>query len=282
MPLLPLRLSRRQFLFGGVFAGLGYMRFIESQWLSVGRHQVRLPGTEARPPLTLLQLSDFHASSIVKLDYINRAVTRALAACRPDLICLTGDYITSKWQDWAGYTKILQRLTQVAPTFGIFGNHDGGLWSIGTGFGYEDHTLVEKLLTDAGVQILHNDRIVFEARDWRLNLVGLGDDWAEEMSPYDAFPGLDVSLPTVLLSHNPDTKDALRAYHWDLMLSGHTHGGQLSLPGLGTPFAPVHDKNYVAGLKPWRDRWIHITKGIGNIHGMRFNCRPEVSVLTLV
>ena len=65
------------------------------------------------------------------------------------------------------------------------------------------------------------------------------------------------------------------------MLSGHTHGGQLSLPVIGTPFAPVRDKRFVHGLHSWNNRRLHITSGVGALHHMRFNCRPEVSLLEL-
>ena len=65
------------------------------------------------------------------------------------------------------------------------------------------------------------------------------------------------------------------------MLCGHTHGGECDLAFFGTPFAPVKDKRYVRGLHPWKDRWIHTTKGVGSLYGVRFNCRPEVSLLTL-
>lgn len=84
-----------------------------------------------------------------------------------------------------------------------------------------------------------------------------------------------------MLCHNPDAKDKLRASAWDLMLCGHTHGGQLRLPGIGRPFAPVRDVRYVEGLRPWEGRLIHITRGIGNLHGLRFNCRPEINLLNL-
>jgi uncharacterized protein len=63
------------------------------------------------------------------------------------------------------------------------------------------------------------------------------------------------------------------------MVCGHTHGGQIRLPLLGTPFAPVIDMRYVEGLHPWNDRQIYITRGVGNLHGLRFNCPPQVSLL---
>lgn len=279
--MFPAKLSRRHFFYGAVLGGFGYMRFVEAQWLSVGRHALKLSEGAAQPPLTVLHLSDFHISKVVGLDYVNRAVTRALAACQPDLICLTGDFITSRWEDWERYAGILARLTKAAPTVAVLGNHDAGEWVVEHCGGYDDHTAIEAMLARAGVRLLHNSRMQFETRDWRLNVVGVGDFWADEMQPDDAWSGADPAIPTLLLSHNPDTKDVLGDYRWALMLCGHTHGGQLYLPGLGTPFAPVLDHRYVAGLKPWKDRWIHVTRGVGNLHGMRFNCRPEVSVLTL-
>ena len=105
--------------------------------------------------------------------------------------------------------------------------------------------------------------------------------WANYFEPETAFRNLTPGLPTILLSHNPDSKDRLTSYPWHLMLSGHTHGGQLRVPFLGTPFAPVRDQRYVAGLGRWDDRWIHVTKGIGTVYGLRINCPPEVSFLTL-
>jgi uncharacterized protein len=83
------------------------------------------------------------------------------------------------------------------------------------------------------------------------------------------------------LSHNPDTKEQLKAYDWDVAFCGHTHGGQFRLPLIGTPFAPVKDKRFVQGLHFWEGRQIYITKGVGNLFGVRFNCRPEISLITL-
>jgi hypothetical protein len=111
----------------------------------------------------------------------------------------------------------------------------------------------------------------------------LGDLWAHEFDAAKAFGGKNASLdlPRIMLSHNPDTKDRLVQDNWDLMLSGHTHGGQIELPFLGTPFAPVRDRRFVKGLHTWNGRLIHVSKGVGSVYGIRINCRPEVSLITL-
>jgi predicted MPP superfamily phosphohydrolase len=99
-----------------------------------------------------------------------------------------------------------------------------------------------------------------------------------------AFPPAETGgeATRILLSHNPDTKEFLKFHPWDLLLCGHTHGGQVVLPGLGAPWTPVRDKRFIAGMYSWDNRWIHITRGVGNVHGLRFNCPPEVSLVTLL
>ena len=167
-----------------------------------------------------------------------------------------------------------------APTVASLGNHDGGVWALGYG-GYSTTDDVQSLLARAGVTLLHNASRIVTVRGRPLHLVGVGDWSARQMDAQRAFADVPAGASTILLSHNPDTKAALAAFPWKLMLCGHTHGGQLDLPFIGTPFAPVADKRFVRGLHRWEERWIHITKGVGSLHGLRFNCPPEVSVLTL-
>ena len=274
------KLSRRKFLagaLGATAAGIAYMKWWEPRWLGTGRHEVRL-GKEAGSPIRLLQLSDFHASEEVSLDFIQSAVEMSLRL-KPDLICLTGDFITWRYEEFPRYAEILKPLADAAPAFATLGNHDGGRW-VGTA-GYNDTSLVRDLLTRSRIELLHNRSTSVQIQGRKLDLIGVGDLWAEELDAPSAFSGARDGSATILLSHNPDTKDQLRTYPWDLMLCGHTHGGQCDLVFFGTPFAPVRDKRYVRGLHRWNDRWIHITKGVGNLHGMRLNCRPEISLLTL-
>ncbi len=277
-------LTRRKFLVTVGLAGLGgvsYVHWIEPHWLGIGRHEVKLSKTAGRAPLKILQLSDFHASPVVSLGFIKRAIQLGLNQ-KPDLICLTGDFITHKFAAFDEFKEVLKPLRENAPTFACLGNHDGGLWAARR-HGYTDTSAVRDLLAKSGVELLHNTAKSVRIKDWDLNLVGLGDSWAKEIEPSLAFSQATPAgnTTTLLLSHNPDTKEQLKDFAWDLMLCGHTHGGQVRLPFLGTPFAPVKDMRFVEGLHRWNERWIHITRGVGNLHGVRFNCPPEVSLITL-
>lgn len=264
------------------FGAVLYTRWLEPGWLGIGRHTVTLDKSRNAAPLKVLQLSDLHASKFVSLDFIAEAVQLGLSL-KPDLVLLTGDFITRKFDQFDRYAEILSSLSKAAPCVACLGNHDGGLWARDRQ-GYADTEPVRNLLTKSGIELLHNRATNLHIRDRNLRLVGLGDWWADEIDPGAAFADTaSASEETVLvLSHNPDTKDLLRAYSWDLLVCGHTHGGQFYLPLVGTPFAPVQDKRFVKGLHRWNGRWIHITKGVGNLLGVRFNCRPEVSLLTLV
>jgi predicted MPP superfamily phosphohydrolase len=278
------KLTRRQFLislFGLGVTTVGYGRFVEPFWLETSRHQLRFPKKPLNHPVRILHLADLHDSDIIPYDFINKAVDLGLSH-RPDLICITGDFCTTGISDFGLYTKILSKLSTKAPTFASLGNHDGGSWVQSRG-GYRDTTEVQRLLKESGIRCLVNGEAEVVIKDQPLRIVGLGDLWAQELRPERALGQQRAtdSIPTILLSHNPDSKDALLSYDWDLMLSGHTHGGQLRIPLVGTPYSPVRDKRYLHGLHNHLGKWIHITKGVGNVFGVRLNCRPQVSLIDM-
>jgi uncharacterized protein len=256
-----------------------YPTVLEPRWLEVVRIPVHLPVRPSQPIL-LLQLTDLHASWAVPWSLLDNAVSLGLAA-HPDLICLTGDFITHK-ADWdpARYRAILRRLSAAAPTFAVLGNHDGGSWAAARR-GYADHTLIDRLLDDAGIHLLHNRAMPCRIRDDRFLLIGVGDLWSGELDSWRAFRSLPPNLPRLLLSHNPDSKSVLEVHPWDLMLCGHTHGGQVMIPFEGPRYAPIDDKRYVAGLNDYNGRPIYTSRGVGSLGSVRFRCRPEVTLLTL-
>jgi hypothetical protein len=253
---------------------------VEPGWLERTVTQVKLPCKNLTRGVRVLHLSDFHASAVVPFSLIENAVTLGLEM-KPDVICVTGDFVTDAAPvDVARYSRILRRLSDAAPSFAVLGNHDGGAWAASVG-GLKDTSMVRGFLRNSGIPLLHNRSEVVRVRDQAIRFAGVADLWSGEVNADLAFAGVSAEEPAILLVHNPDTKDALAGRPWDLMLSGHTHGGQVMLPLLGDSFVPVRDKRFIAGLKPWNGRQIYITRGVGNVHGVRINCRPEVTVLDL-
>jgi predicted MPP superfamily phosphohydrolase len=276
-------MTRRKLLysvFGLPALAVSYPCYVEPRWLDARSYRVKLGRTGIVSPVRILQLSDLHASFFVPMSMVEHAVTLGLAQ-KPDLICVTGDFITGR----AGfeskeYAAVLRRLSAAAPAFAVMGNHDGGLWARGH-LGFEDHKVVDRLLEDSGIELLHNRAVRVEVRGQAIELAGVGDLWSDEINARGAFAAVDARNPVVLLAHNPDSKEVLAGHPWDLMLSGHTHGGQIMVPFEGPIYAPVRDKRYVAGLKSWGSRQIHVTRGVGNVGGVRFRCRPEINLLLL-
>jgi predicted MPP superfamily phosphohydrolase len=279
------RITRREFLACAGAGGLGlagYAGLVAPFRLEIGRHECKTRAPAPERPLKLLHLSDLHASWAVSLGFIEEAVQLGLQL-KPDLICITGDFITSKYEAFESYARTLAKLSAAAPVFACLGNHDGGLWA-GVRGGYETTRPVRQLLQQSHIQLLNNRSATLRLKGRDVKLAGLADVWSEPLNLSAAFPAVDAgsAAARIVLSHNPDTREILKSYPWDLLLCGHTHGGQVVLPLLGAPWAPVRDKRFIAGMYSWDNRWVHITRGVGNVHGFRFNCPPEVSLVTVI
>lgn len=279
------RWTRRGFLVAaggaaGVAALGGWGRWVESGWLEVTHTPVRFFPARPERPLRLLHLSDLHYSSVVPLELIRNAIELGLRH-HPDLAVLTGDFITGVVvPSWDDYREVLRGLTRRVAAVACLGNHDGGI-DTARPQSRADHRVVRRLLQEAGVTVLYNSSLMWAQGRSLVEIIGLGDLWSRQCHPEVAFPARDQGLPRLVLCHNPDAKELMGAWRWELMLCGHSHGGQLRLPWLGSPLAPIRDKRYAAGLNPWQGRWIFTTRGVGNLHGIRIFCRPEVSLIEL-
>jgi uncharacterized protein len=270
-----------QLVAGGAVSAAGsglYATTVEPRWFDISHTAIQLP--KLQHPVRVLHLSDLHSSAEVPTELLLHA-TRAGIDAKPDLICLTGDYVTTLRQyDAAGLAWVFQLLSQAAPTYAVVGNHDCGTARKSRNSSQE----IRDLLECNGVNVLHNLSSTVELKSGaKLSLAGTADVWnTAEFKPGAAFEDVDEDLPVVALIHNPDAKALVGDMPWDLMLSGHTHGGQVMLPFVHPYWLPVTDARYIAGLYRLPEgRQLYITRGVGSSKGIRFRCRPEVSVLDL-
>jgi predicted MPP superfamily phosphohydrolase len=252
--------------------------------------QVDIPITGLPPALNGLkigQLSDPHRCPFVPHARVERAVA-LLADEKPDLVALTGDFV-SYWPDYAAeYSETLAPLRPELGLFACLGNHDH--WT--------DPDWVASALQAAGVTVLRNQHQVVSLDGAHLCIVGIDDIGDTGISlhrtgPADDLPAALADSPLsgvirILLAHNPDLvmepvfakETAKRLIH--LVLSGHTHGGQVSLPLIGPPFlSSRYGQLFSGGLVRAAGTRVYVSRGAGSSWPVRFNCPPEVNMLTL-
>ena len=255
------------------FGGWKYVWNVEPWWLALERVEVPVAGLPpALEDLTIAQLSDLHWSEDVKEGHIARAVDVVLKA-QPDLIVLTGDYVTYSADYIAACARELTRLTAPHGVYAILGNHDH--WA--------DALAVQAGLEAVGLPVLRNDNVRIPVADATLWLAGVDDVWEHYADVERALAGIPPGSVTVLLAHEPDYADQVTGRGVALQLSGHSHGGQVRLPLFGSPILPRWGRKYPYGLRRVGDMWLYTNRGVGLVQpAMRLNCRPEVTLIQLV
>ncbi|MBN2378147.1 MAG: phosphodiesterase YaeI [Sedimentisphaerales bacterium] len=257
---------------------------IEPHWVETVRIDLQIKNLpEAFVGKKIVQISDLHCSRVVTEQYLQECV-KDINRLQPDIVVLTGDYITYDGKN--GYKeKVAQAIGGIKSKSGIFavlGNHDYGVI---TRFHQNGKAELREFLTDqitkSGHKVLKNESFAVEIDQSRLWIVGLGDLWAGDFHPEKAFASVPQNEATIALSHNPDTFKRLQEHSADVVLCGHTHGGQVHLPLLGPPVLPVKDKQYHAGLFSRGEKQLYVNRGLGRIGRLRFNCRPEITLFTL-
>lgn len=233
--------------------------------------------------LKIAQISDLHyGPSNANKGFFEKAVTM-IQAQKPDLIFLTGDYYQWDPEYLEELPKILSRLDAPLGVYGVFGNHDYGACYPGTLYCDPfDHNVLKSHFGENGITMLANEALTLDYNGTRFNLVGLHDLWSGFFDPDTAYRHVDTKMPTLVLSHNPDTS-ALVKHDYDLMFSGHVHGGQVSFPWIGPIGAPVKNKHLRRGLHQVGDRkHIYVNRGLGYTFRMRLNSAPEVTLMEMV
>ena len=139
-------------------------------------------------------------------------------------------------------------------------------------------------VAEAKLPDLNNTGVWLEHRGDRLRISGVGDLWTDSQNLPAALGDATTDDAVLLLSHNPDFVETLRDPRVGLVLSGHTHGGQVIVPGFGAPIVPSrYGQKYLHGLVQGPCAQVFVTRGVGTISPpVRFFCRPEVVLITLV
>lgn len=230
-----------------------------------------VPGLDpAHDGLRVAQLSDLHVGSKTPARIVRAAIAEA-NLFRPDLVVLTGDYVSRSRKEIEGMRDLLGGLD--APTVAVLGNHD--VWV--------DPRGAADALRSHGYEVLENQWTTIRLRGAPLRIVGVGDHLTGRDDVATATKGLPRSTPLVL-AHGPNTADKLRGLERPLVcLSGHTHGGQVNVPIL-TPLllATLMRERYVRGLYRLSEVQLYVSRGVG-MSGLRvrWNAPAEVTLATL-
>jgi len=279
-------------------ATLAYASLIERNLFTLRRFEVPILEPDAEP-LRILHISDLHMTPDQrrKQDWV-----AGLAGADPDLVIVTGDNMASP-AAVPGVLRALEPLLSSVPGGFVFGSNDykGPVWRNplryvlpgedeyvqGVDLPFEE---LRAAFVDAGWADLNNARTVLKAGGRSVELVGVDDphverdDYASVSGP--ASPGADLHLG---VAHSPASHvlDAMAADGFELLLAGHTHGGQVCVPGYGALTTNCDLPTSMAkGLHRWpgSDSWLHVSAGLGThpTAPIRFSCRPEASMLTLI
>ena len=265
--------------------------------LSTEKLTVKIPNLPlSLAGLKLVQMSDFHYDNGLLSE---KMLTEAIAvsnSTKPDLVILTGDYVNTIAKPIHQLALRLKNLESRYGVYAILGNHDICYPS--------SKSEITNALTNVGINVLWN-QIAYPVGE-KLPLVGLADFYAKEFNPEAIMNQLDSTTPRIVLSHHPDTAEILKKWRVDLQLSGHSHGGQIVIPGLGPAmiyYAKIVKKipkkirrklpflrkthsilrhwQWSQGLHKVGNNQLYVNRGLGTYFPGRLFCPPEVTIITL-
>lgn len=260
----------------GILSGI-YSWQIEPFWLEFVHQKISIKNLPKElVGKKLMQISDIHVGNNFDYQFIIDSFEKA-KLYNPDFVVYTGDFVS--YENEEQFKQLKEVFKHVVKgnlgTVGILGNHDYGKnWA-------EQNVAdsITSILENAGVSILNNQQKELNG----LNIIGLDDYWAINFNPKKIMSQLNSEKANIVLCHNPDVCDLdVWNNYKGYILSGHTHGGQVKPPFLNPPILPVKNKKYSAGKIDLNDgRTVYINRALGNLHQVRFNVRPEITIFEL-
>lgn len=265
---------------GRTWARLSYGRKVEPTWLET--NEFALPIRDLPHQLSgmrVAHLTDFHGGHHLPDSYLSQVVQHTLEH-KPDVIALTGDFVHKGYRHIDDVARVVGKLKAPLGVYAVLGNHD---FSVRNALGLRRHrglhAAVATALESHGVRVLRNESEIVEHQGAALQVAGIEDLWSGQCDPMAALEGLCPKSPRLVLAHNPLTVEHLGDERCDLMLSGHTHGGQVNWPGIGRLFIGKKARRLPAGLCHHGRTPVYVNKGVGFGWRFRFGVRPEVAFI---
>ena len=222
----------------------------------------------------IVQISDLHLEPFTKPKHIQEMVD-ACNALAPDLVAMTGDFVTNNARSAGLLAELLAQLKAPCGIFACLGNHD--FWA--------DHAAVEKALKERDIGVLRGETRRIHTGGGMLHLAGMDSRYVGRPNLHSTLSDWKPEQPLVMMIHEPDVADDLAAAKVEaLQLSGHTHGGQLRFLGRPPPNyrRARWGKKYLAGLYGVGSVQLYVNRGIGCVGvPMRIMCPPEITEITL-
>ncbi|MEI8135292.1 MAG: metallophosphoesterase [bacterium] len=293
-PSSPKLLTRRKFLYGGILAVSSVAvagcvsGIVTRKNIDVSYSSITIPNL---PPsfkgLKITLASDIHSSPYMSLDDM-KEIAKIMNSLHSDVILLPGDFVTGHKNE---LPPVLEALSELKAPMGIFattGNHEY----------YVDADLVSNGITDIGIRMMRNENFTLDRNGEKLYLLGVDDINDNDIIPYTEgkpaphiealFSGVPDKAATIVMCHKPYRFDEYAKANTGLMLSGHTHGGQIVFGKFGETVMSLSTiaSKYVAGhyeiLSGTKRTQMYVSRGLGTVAlPMRFNCPPEITQITL-
>jgi len=280
-----------------IVAVLAYLSCVERVRLQIDRQVIV---SDKLPPgcrVRILHISDLHANGSIFGRWLLRRYASQIRRLEYDLVAHSGDLL----DNYAGIGPAVSFLQEVAagrPAFTVLGNHDYHHYSWLENI-VNIHTIkrmglavhipivgylgeLEERAREAGVTTLNNERHLVQVGECRIWLAGIDDMMLGEPNINRALDGASAGLPVVLLSHNPDIYPWAALAGVVLTLSGHTHGGQIDLPGIGPLLTRCSiGRKMAVGLTRRGGAALHVSRGLGETLPLRLNCPHHATVIEL-
>lgn len=277
-------ITRRRFLVGAGAAAASltlYSSLVARHEISTLSHRIAIEHLPDRfVGHRIVQLSDFHLEEFTEPFFLEQIVKR-VDTLKPDTVLLTGDFITRGSLNFLVERGAAHRCAEILATlqcsqkFAVLGNHDVSV----------SRTMVTAALNACAIPVLHNRFETLTLGGDSLHIAGTADPGTDLPDLNTAVPAAPRG-PVLLMAHAPDYADLVvshpRGPLVDLMLSGHSHGGQVRLPLVGPLVLPPLGRKYVEGLFRFDHMQLYVNRGIGTVGvPVRFNCPPEITLITL-